>query len=347
MKNRFQSVEIGLLYFYIHFVTETICFYLLNSFFKAPISSWILAYTYDMLAFVPQSVIGYYRDRHPQINLSIIGSVLLVVSVLSYKFFNQGIILSLMTVSLGNALIHVEGAEVTIRSSKGKMTPSSIFVGGGSFGVIIGKLCSSYGVPYQLMIILIISMIPFVMLSNEIKDEDRNCRDFQYANSNIDKALIIIYSALIVIIRGYMGYGIPTSWRKSTLQNIVFYFSMGLGKCMGGFFIDKVGIRKTSYISILGSIPFLLFGDKIMFLSIIGVAFFSMTMAVTLAVLVSVLPENVGLAFGVTTIGLFLGSVPVFFFKINIFFYSAVTIVLLSLLCIYMASRIVNDDNSN
>ena len=346
MRNKLQSIEIGVLYFYIHFVTETVCFYLLNNFFKAPISSWILAYAYDALAFVPQSLIGYYRDTHPRINLSVIGIIFLTVSVLLHAYLKQNIIIALVSVSLGNALIHVEGAETTIKSSEGKMTPSSVFVGGGSFGVITGKLCSAYGVPFQLIIILILSTIPFIMLSDELKNETDCCSEFQYAN-NSNKAMIILFSALIVIIRGYMGYGIPTSWRKNVFQNIVFYSVMGLGKCLGGVFIDKIGIKKTSYISILGSVPFLLFGDKNMFLSIIGVAFFSMTMAVTLALLISVLPKKVGLAFGVTTIGLFLGSVPVFFIKIQNFYYSAVTIVILSILCFYMNSRIVKDDNGN
>ena len=39
-----------------------------------------------------------------------------------------------------------------------------------------------------------------------------------------------------------------------------------------------------------------------------------MTMAITLGGLVSVLPENPGVAFGVTTLGLLLGTLPTFFF---------------------------------
>ena len=91
----------------------------------------------------------------------------------------------------------------------------------------------------------------------------------------------------------------------------------------------------------------MLFGDKIMYISIIGVAFFSMTMAITLALLVSILPNKPGLAFGVTTIGLFLGSVPVFFFKIKSFYYNSLMIIVLSLLCVYMALKVIRDDNIN
>ena len=339
-------MECGLLYFYIHFVTEVTCFYVINELFKMPVSAWIIALIYDALAFVPQSLFGYYRDLNKRINYGFIGLAMLAIAILLEGFYPSGVYLILLILCLGNVLIHVEGAEATIRSSKGKMAPSAIFVGGGSFGVITGKLCSMYDVPFLAIVFLILSTIPFVLLANEIREDEDRCSDFSYVGT-CNKIQVIVYAALIVIIRGYMGYGIPTSWNKTVIQHIIFYFSMGLGKCLGGILIDKIGIRKTATISIIGSIPFLLFGDKLMWLSIIGVAFFSMTMAVTLALLISVLPKKVGLAFGITTIGLLLGSVPIFFIKITDFIYSSIMIVSLSLLCMIMVMKVSRYDSSN
>ena len=54
-----------------------------------------------------------------------------------------------------------------------------------------------------------------------------------------------------------------------------------------------------------------------MIISLLGVMMFSMTMPITLAILVSVLKNRPGLAFGLTTIGLFLGTAPIFFIKIK------------------------------
>ena len=61
--------------------------------------------------------------------------------------------------------------------------------------------------------------------------------------------------------------------------------------------------------TILLALPFLLFGDRYMLISLIGVMFFSMTMSVTLAVLVSVLPDAPGLAFGLTASALWPGMI--------------------------------------
>ena len=48
--------------------------------------------------------------------------------------------ISILFVALGNAFLHVQGAEITLRVSAGKLAPSAIFVAGGSFGVVTGKL---------------------------------------------------------------------------------------------------------------------------------------------------------------------------------------------------------------
>lgn len=70
-----------------------------------------------------------------------------------------------------------------------------------------------------------------------------------------------------------------------------------------------------------------------MLISLVGVMFFSMTMSITLAILVSVLKKTPGLAFGLTTIGLFLGTAPIFFIKINKMMINIEFIICMSIIC--------------
>ena len=70
-----------------------------------------------------------------------------------------------------------------------------------------------------------------------------------------------------------------------------------------------------------------------MFVSLIGVMFFSMTMAITLGMVASIFKKNPGLAFGYTTIGLFLGTLPIFFVKVTTLSNNIVLIVISSLIC--------------
>ena len=83
-----------------------------------------------------------------------------------------------------------------------------------------------------------------------------------------------------------------------------------------------------------------------MFVSLIGVMFFSMTMAITLGILVSKLKETPGLAFGLTTIGLFLGTAPIFFVKITSSLANILMIVILSIMCSIALGYILRGDKN-
>lgn len=333
----------GYLYFYVHFALEVICFFYLSRITNHSYYVWFIPFIYDGLAFVPQSIIGYIEDKYPKINMGLIGIFLLLISYLIYGLTNLNIIFSLVILCLGNALLHVEGAENTLRSSNGKLSPAAIFVSGGSFGVITGKLLARTLINPLYILIIIASMIPFVLLSKTYINEKSNINNFNYVKEDINSYIVILLAVLVVIVRGYMGYGIPTSWNKTTTQTIIFFFTMGIGKALGGILSDLIGIRKVAIVSTLIAIPFLCFGDKIMFVSLIGVMSFSMTMAITLGILVSKLKNTPGLAFGLTTIGLFLGTAPIFFIKLNMEF-NIIIIIVISVLCSITLGYILKED---
>ena len=338
-----KELKTGYLYFYIHFILEVVCFFYLSRITNNSHYVWLVPFIYDGVAFVPQSIIGYISDKHPNINMGIIGVILLIISYLIYSLTSISIFVSLIILCLGNAFLHISGAEVTIKSSDGKLSPSAIFVSGGSFGVITGKLLSKSMINPIVLIIPILTMIPFILLSNKYVDKNNDCKNFNYVQEKIDSKFVIFIAVLVVIIRGYMGYGIPTSWNKTVFQTIIFFSIMGLGKALGGILSDLFGVKKVAIFSTLVAIPFLCFGDKIMIISLIGVMLFSMTMAITLAMLVSKLNNSVGLAFGLTTIGLFLGTVPIFFIKLDMVF-NIIVIIFSSLFCAYLLKYALKGD---
>ena len=344
-----RNLGSGFLYFYIHFVTEVACFYALARYIESPPVMWMITVAYDLLAFTPQSVIGYISDRFRKISFSLIGLVMLAAA-LPLQQYMASPWLSLVILCLGNACTHVDGAEITLRTSNGSLSHSAIFVAGGSFGVITGKLLAGAGIPYWAPLVLTLSALPFAMaaklyLNKAPASAEVPCRAFRYNDPRRNKYLVILLSVIVVISRGYMAYGIPISWRKSTLQTVMLFCFMGLGKALGGVCADLFGIKKTAIISLAAALPFLLFGDNNMYLSLIGVMFFSMTMSVTLAVIVSVLPKAPGLAFGFTTIGLFLGATPVFFIKVTGFAANCVMLTVMTALCVAcMAISIRKDE---
>ena len=332
-----KNIACGYLYFYVHFITEIACFYFLSKITNGSKIIWLIPFIYDGLAFVPQSLIGYINDLYPKFKTGIIGTILLVLSYIIYILFNQ-IILSLIILCLGNAFLHISGAECTLKNSNGKLSHPAIFVGGGSFGVITGKLLANTFVSPIMIIFVILTMIPFILLADTYTNYNEKETKYNYINKKIPLNLIVFLTVFIVIVRGYMGYGIPTSWNKTTLQTVILFFSMGIGKCLGGLLSDAYGIKKISTISTL----FLCFGNNIMIISLIGVMMFSMTMSITLAILTSVYKNRPGLAFGFTTIGLFLGTVPIFFIKISQIF-NITIIISLSILCCFILNLLLKD----
>jgi len=335
----------GYMYFYVHFIVEVVCFFYLTRVNSESLIVWLIPFIYDGVAFVPQSIIGYVSDKYPKINMGMIGIILLLITYLLYGLTNISVFVTLILLCLGNAFLHVAGAENTLKTSNGKLAPSAIFVAGGSFGVITGRVLASIPINPLILIIPILSMIPVVLLADSYKTSKSNCNKIDYVKKNINPILIILIAFLVVIVRGYLGYGIPTSWKKTILENVIFFFTMGVGKALGGILSDKIGIRKVAILSTLLAIPFLCFGDNIMLISIIGVMFFSMTMSITLGILVSVLKKTPGLAFGITTIGLYLGTAPIFFIKLSQQI-NNVLIIVISIMCALALGYVLKEEHN-
>lgn len=316
-----DAAKAGLLYFYIHLVTEVICFFMLGRYAGDTVSLYLIVLAYDMLAFVPQGIIGPLADRHIKFPLAVTGIFLMAAALVLYNVFSLTAV-SLIVLCLGNCCTHVNGAEVTLRSSNGSLTPCAVFVSGGSFGVISGKLLGATSMPWWILLILAASAVPFAVLAGMYLPKYKSnstsrlikCEGFDGYSDKSGEAVVIL-AVIIVAVRGFIGYGIPSSWNKSVWQTVLLYVSMGVGKALGGVLSDMFGMKRTAVLSSILCLPFLLFGDRIMIISLIGVMLFSMTMSITLGLLVSALPKEPGLAFGLTTVGLFLGTLPIFFVK--------------------------------
>ena len=301
----------GTKYFFVHACVEIVCFYLLRVHFPTVMAGGI-ALAYDFVAFLPQGAIGDYMIRHKKIPFETIGNALMALSALiilgcaGWVRFAGYLILG-----LGNAILHECGAIATVADSEGRIFPSALFVAGGSFGVVIGQTMGTCQVsPYYLILPLLLSEILCLTAKTSLRKE--HYPDFHVTDPKLSAGIILLIAFLVTAVRSYIGYAIPISWNKQLWQNFFLFFIMGAGKALGGLMADKLGARKTAFIGTLAAIPFLLFGEQVMVVSCIGVFFFSMTMSITFAMCLSILKNNPGLAFGITTAGLFFGILPAF-----------------------------------
>ena len=354
MKKKVKDVLIapnilcGYLYAYVHFILEVVCFCYLTRVSNSLVV-WLIPFLYDGFAFIPQSLIGYVKDKYPKFNEGLFGACLLFIGILLFSFCSVNRFLILFLISIGNALLHVEGAYNTLMSSKGKLSHSAIFVGFGAFGVITGRIIAKTVMPSWFLLPLIITMVPILLFGNRFINNKSNCNNFNYVKENVNPFLVIILATVVVIVRGYMGYRIPSAWQTTTIHTVLLFITMGLGKIIGGILSDIIGLKKIANISTLLSLPFIIFGNNNMIISLFGIMCFSMTMSITLAIMVSVLKKNPGLAFGFTTIGLSLGTFPIFFITITDSTLNTIILVVLSIISFFILNYILkgNKNGSN
>ena len=321
----------GTKYFFVHACVEIVCFYSLRIHFPT-VMAGAIALVYDFFAFLPQGLIGDFIIKHRKIPYETVGHVLMAAGTLAILSSADALrFAGYILLAAGNAVLHECGAIATVAESEGKIFPSALFVAGGSFGVVIGQTMGTAGVsPYWLLLPLVLS--EGLCLSAKASVRKESYPEFHAVSPKVSAGLILLIAFIVTAVRSYIGYAIPISWNKALWQSFFLFFIMGAGKALGGFLADRIGVRKTAFIGTLAAIPFLLFGDQLMIVSCIGVFFFSMTMSITFAMCLSILKTNPGLAFGITTAGLFIGLLPAFFVQFGQLV-NAVLITVFSVLC--------------
>ena len=316
----------GLAYCFIHFSVEVLCFFILYKVFGGSGLWWAFCVAFDTLAFVPQALFGALCEKYPEFRPGVTGGVIIIAGgliMLNASGVPAALMAGLILLTFGNALIHISGAMATLRVSEGRLSESALFVGGGSFGVITGRLLAgAAGVSWIPFVLIALATGLMILTDRRIRSKGPDVFDFDSSPCLHDLAadrpawIVILILALVVTVRAYIGYGIPTAWNKTAVQTVFLFVFMGIGKILGGILSDIIGTKRIGIVSCLLAVPLLLVSNNIMWLSLIAVALFSMTMAVTLGGLVSVLKKHPGVAFGITTIALWLGSMPVFLFGI-------------------------------
>ena len=336
-----KANTIGLLYFIIHFLIEITSYYVVFSYYDSAYIA-LFAVVYDTLAFVPEGLYGILNDIGIKIDFDIVGGMIALAAVIM-MFFDIHPLLIVITVAVGNGMIHIQGAEMTLRTSGGKMFPSALFVSGGAFGVALGRILAQIKVPvYVVLITHILMIIPIVLVKLQKAEVNKGTlNEYDYTEPKRNASVVVALATFVVIVRSYMGYVIPDEWNDNSYLSLILLFSsMGIGKALGGLLIDKIGMWRTIIISTFGSLPFLIIGNTIISLSLIGLLLFSMTMAVALGLIVSVMQNYPGVGFGFTTIGLFLGALISAFIMPDSFMGKSILVSILTVVSLFFLSCI-------
>lgn len=303
------------IYSIIHFIVDLACAILVSNLVTQKmgtgINLFIAVLIYNFFAFAMQLPIGIIADKiNKNAICSAIGCLLVAIA---FGFSSFGIIACLIA-GIGNAMFHVGGGIDVLNISDKKASFSGIFVSTGAMGIFLGGKSASIGFNkyYIVIMVLMLSAIALFWLYKQIKDKVKN---ENIIIPKINNTEIIAISCLIftVIVRGYVGLILAFEWKSSFILALISTFAVVLGKMLGGIIGDKIGLMKISVISLIASAFLFVFAFDNSIIGILAILFFNMTMPITLTALSNILFNNKGMAFGLLTVALFLGAVPVFF----------------------------------
>lgn len=292
---------------------------------------------YNAIAFGLQFIIGYFADTHPGFPAAPIGAMLVFAAL----FMLQSPLLALVFCAFGNASFHVGGGIDSLKLAGGKMGRSGVFVSSGALGVSLGTMLGRAGAAFSYIpIALIACSILLLLFFGRSRLALKNDPGFQQA-SGLPVYLVIGLALLSIVIRSFVGSRVPIAWERDGWLIVLPSVAAFLGKLSGGFIADRFGARGVGVSSLLLSLPLLLFGKGIMVLSLLGLFLFNMTMPIALCIVASKLGRYYGLSFGLTTLALLLGNIPVFFFSIldPILTPLLAGLILLSGACIFTAAK--------
>lgn len=340
--------------FFVHFCIEIICFSILSHTFGLnTVTKFFVYMFFDMVAFYPQFLVGIVHERFPKLNIPVISVGIMAVGLLIVQYDEPSVrsIVGMMLIALGNAFLHDCCAIQTTLIGKGKLFPCALFVAGGSFGVVLGQTLAS--VPFwnkwHLFIVLFVMLLLLLYTNSSwlIEKYEYPVFDMVKTDKKHYFAIVMFTAYFVTFVRSFIAYAIPISWKKETWQAFLLFFTMGVGKALGGWLSDKIGARKVGIYTTLISVPFLIWGQNHMVVSITGIFFFSMTMAITFGMFLSVLPRNPGVAFGLTTLALGNGIMIPFVTGPVDPMINAVLIVVLSIICSLLLAGTLKEEKKN
>ena len=326
-----------------HLIVDFACFYMLMGAFSRGVSDavWISTgfLTYNFIAFALQVPLGYFADKAKIQPAYFAVSGCLLVALGSVPALHSWGKLGLC--AFGNAMFHIGGGIDSLVNAKGKFARSGIFISFGAIGVSVGTLAGKFNwLPAWAVLILPLACAVLQFLFCR-RGGLSDMAAFAFKPSIIKRAAPVIYlSSLGIVIRAVVGAYTAVPWKSTVFLMILPAICVFAGKLLGGFLADRFGAKPVALASLLVSAPLLSFFSSDIVLCCAGLLLFNVTTAVTLCVIVSKLPDNPGLAFGITTLALFLGSAFSFFVVIpsEIRTYLLLAFILAAAICILLTT---------
>lgn len=253
---------------------------------------------YNTLAFSTQCLVGLAADRIRRHGVSAAISMLLVV--LGYAL-PLPVTVRICCIGLGNSVFHVAGGAMTLERSGGRAGALGVFVAPGAIGVTLGTLWPGLGTLFTVLLTLCALLVLPLSRSASVMDLKNEASDVSL--------LIPILLTLAVAVRAVGGSAVHFPWKTGSAAALVMTGCVFAGKTAGGFLCDRIGARKSAWVSIVPAALLIAFCSRWAAPALLGQFALNLTMPVTLWLLYQAMPDAPGFAFGLAASALWPGTI--------------------------------------
>ena len=286
---------------------------------------------YNLFAFAFQLPFGILADK---INKNAIVSLTGCFCIIVAYAINSFTILACIIAGIGNALFHVGGGIDVLNIANKEATLPGIYVSTGAMGLYIGTKAHILGFNsfYMVILLLMFSILALLWLHSQSKGKYTiNNEEPNFENMSSSKQIVMYCLLVTICIRSYIGLILNFEWKVGFIKGLLCISAVVLGKIFGGIIGDKFGWRKVSTISLILAAILFVFSFNSIICGILAILLFNMTMPITLTALCNMFNSNKGMAFGLTTLALFIGAVPVLI-GYNDFLFNSVSLFVITII---------------
>ena len=255
---------------------------------------WFLIY--NTLAFTGQAVWGLLADR---LRLQKYGTAISCLLVLLGGLAPLPVFVKAILLGCGNCGFHVGGGTAVLRKSRQKAAALGVFVSPGCVGLAVGMLfpeaCLWLCLGLGLCGMLILGM------------KEQPAGNGEEALEPVPFWVPVVLLGAIAI-RSFGGFAVEQPWKVGAFWSLLAVCGVFAGKLLGGFLMDRIGVRKSVLLSLPPAAVLCGFFSMWPATAMVGQLLLNLTMPVTLFLLYWVMRSRPGLSFGLAAAALWPGA---------------------------------------
>jgi FSR family fosmidomycin resistance protein-like MFS transporter len=304
----------------VHLIVDAVC---VTSVLRASppghsIVSSALAFVlgYDLLAFAGQAPLGWLADRLGLRRGAALAGLLCTAAAL---LAGRGSAVAVVLIAgVGNALFHVGAGAMVLAGSQGRAAPAGVFVAPGALGLGLGLLLGRkfLSVPlWPWLFAIAAACIVVLLVATDTPSSEKLLPAHSVTRPAFQRreiAGIVALLAVSVAVRSLAGTVGCDGCPRGLFLMVALPVAAFTGKLTGGFLADRFGWLDLSVAALLASAPLLAFSGGDGWLALPGMVIFQMTMPVTLAAMMRLLPARPAFGFGLLCVALVAGTLPAY-----------------------------------